>query len=331
MLTLPRLLLPWPFAVRLGTLLPVLVVACSSAPSMPDLASPSVDRASPLLGTPDRGADPAVVLLDVAGAGTCTGALLAPDVVLTARRCISLPTGDAVCPATGTQVAGTRDLTTIRVLTGDDAASATERARVRAAIVPAGDVLCGADVALLALDATVDDVAPLVVRATGAAVGDHVRTVAYAAGQKLVREHVLVAAVSSREISLAESPCDGPGGGPALDEVTGEVVGVRSRSGPACSASDGYDVDTRVDAFLPLVTQALSAGAVAHGSHLAREKKSPLDLGSACARGADCAAGVCVAYASAQYCTRTCGPTDRCPPKTRCMASGDGPSVCVEP
>jgi hypothetical protein len=298
---------------------------------MPGIAGPSIDRASPLRGTLDRGADPAVVLLDVGGAGTCTGALLAPDVVLTARRCISLPTGDAACPAVGTQVAGTRDLTTIRVLTGDDVASATERARARAAVVPGGDVLCGADVALLALDATVDDVAPLVVGTTGAAVGDHVRTVAYAGGRKLVREHVAVAAVSSRELSLAEAPCDGPGGGPAIDEVTGQVVGVRSRSGPACTATDGYDVDTRVDAFLPLVTQALAAGAVAHGAHLAHEKKSPLDLGSACVRGADCAAGVCVTYASAQYCTRVCGPTDRCPPKTRCMASDDGPSICVEP
>jgi hypothetical protein len=320
-----------PAAILPLLLVSLVVAACSSAPPMPALAGPSIDRAAPLLGTPDRGADPPVVLLDVDGAGTCTGALLAPDVVVTARRCISLPAGDAACPAAGPQVAGTRDLTTIRVLVGDDAASATERARVRAALVPDGDVLCGADLAILELDATVDDVAPLVASATGAAVGDHVRTVAYADGHKLVREHVPVAAVSSREISLAEAPCDGPGGGPAIDEVTGQVVGVRSRSGPACSASDGYDVVTRVDAFMPLIERALAVAAVAHGSHLAKEKKSPIDLGAACARGADCAAGVCVAYAGAQYCTRTCGPTDRCPPKTRCMASEEGPTVCVEP
>jgi hypothetical protein len=313
-------------AVALASLL-----ACASAAPLPSIAGPSIDRASPVLGTPDRGADPAVVLLDVGGQGTCTGALLAPDVVLTARRCIALLAGDARCPATGAQLAGARDLTTIRVLVGDEAGASVERARVRSALVPEGDVLCGADVALLALDATIDDVAPLVVSATGAAVGDHVRSVSFAGGRKRVRDHVAVAAASSRELSLAESPCDGPAGGPSIDEVSGQVVGIRSRSGPACTAADGYDVDTRADAFLPLVERALAAGAVAHGAHLAREKKGPVDLGAACDHGADCAAGICVDYAGARYCTRACGPVDRCPAKTRCMASVEGPTVCVEP
>jgi hypothetical protein len=308
----------------------VAVLACSSAPPSPLAASPpSVDLAVPARGVPDRQADPAVVLLDVAGQGWCTGALLAPDVVLTARRCISILTGDPRCPPVGPQIAGARDLTTIRVLVGEDAALAAERARVRSAITPGGDLLCGADVALLALDATIDDVAPLVVHPMGAAVGDHVRTVAYAGGHRLVRDHVPVAASSSREISLAEAPCEGTDGGPAIDEATGEVVGVLSRSGPACTASDGYDVDTRADAFLMLVERALAAGASAHGSHQVKPKKGPVDLGASCVRASECAAGACVDYAGAQYCTRLCSAIDRCPNKYRCMGTREGPTTCV--
>jgi protease YdgD len=313
-------------------LLALAVLACSPAPPSPLAASqPSVDLAVPARGVPDRGADPAVVLLDVAGQGWCSGALVAADVVLTARRCVSVLRGDLRCPAAGPQIAGARDLTTVHVLVGEDAATAVERARGRSVVVPGGDVLCGADVALLALDATIDDVVPLVVHATGAAVGDHVRTVAYAHGHRMVRDHVPVAASSSRELSLAEAPCEGEAGGPALDEATGEIVGVLSRGGPACGASDGYDVDTRADAFLPLVQQALAAAAGAHGAHAAKPKKGPVDLGASCVRASDCAAAACVDYAGSQYCTRLCGATDRCPSTYRCMAAAEGPTTCVMP
>jgi hypothetical protein len=308
------------------------LVACSSSPPSPfDVVPPSLDVASPLRGVPDRGADPAVVLLDLGGDGLCSGALIGADVVLTARRCLSLVESDARCPASGPQVASARDLTTVRVLVGEDASSAVERARGRAALFPDGDVLCGADVALLMLDSTIDEVAPLVARATGAALGDHVRSVSYARGQKLVRDHVLIAATSSRELSLAEAPCDGAPGGPAIDEASGQLVGVLSRSGPACDATDGYDVATRADAFLPLIGRALAEGDVSHASHQARQKKGPVDVGASCVRGADCAAGVCADYAGAQYCTRACSSTDRCPSKYRCMASSQGPTACIQP
>jgi hypothetical protein len=308
----------------------IVLLACS-APPMPPLAdAPYVDVAVPLRGIPDPGADPAVVLLDLDGEGLCTGALLAADVVLTARRCIALPSGDSQCPASGPQVENSRDLSTISVLVGDDASSAVERARGRAVLVPQGDVLCGADIALLLLDSTIDDIAPLVASPTGAAVGDHVRSVAYASGQKLVRDHVPIAATSSQELELTEAPCDGTPGGPAIDETSGEIVGLLSRSGPACDASDGYDVDTRADAFAGLVNAALAEGTMSHAADQAKQKKGAVDVGASCARGSDCAAGACVMVGGSEYCTRSCGVHDACPTDDHCMETQQGSMACVE-
>jgi hypothetical protein len=314
----------------LFSLVAVVLFACS-APPMPLLAdAPYVDVASPLRGIPDPGADPAVVLLDLAGEGHCTGALLASDVVLTARRCIALPSGDAPCPTPGPLGANSRDLTTIRVLVGDAAESAVERARGRAVLLPPGDALCGADIALLLLDSTIDDIAPLAVSPTGAAVGDHVRSVSYAGGHKLVRDHVQVGATSATELQLTEASCEGVPGGPAIDEVSGEVVGVLSRSGTACDAAEGYDVDTRADVFTGLVNAALAQGTMSHATGQAKQKKGAVDLGASCARGSDCAAGVCVVYGGSQYCTRPCSIHDACPTRNRCMDTQQSSTACVE-
>jgi hypothetical protein len=312
------------------SLVAVVLLACS-APPMPPLAdAPYIDVASPLRGILDPGADPAVVLLDLDGEAQCTGALLASDVVLTARRCIAVPLGDAPCPPPGPSIANSRDLTTIRVLVGDDAGSAVERARGRAVLLPPGDALCGADIALLMLDSTIDDIAPLVASPVGAAVGDHVRSVSYAGGRKLVRDHVPIASTSSRELELTEAPCDGTPGGPAIDEISGEIVGLLSRSAPACDASDGYDVDTRADVFSSLVNAALAQGTMSHAADQAKQKKGPVDLGASCARGSDCAAGVCVIYGGSQYCTRPCSVNDACPTKNRCMETQQTSTDCVE-
>jgi hypothetical protein len=308
----------------------LLLLACSGTPDASLVAStPNVDRVGALRGIADRGFDPAVVLIDLAGTGWCAGALLAADIVVTARRCVEIPRGDLACPAHGAQVAGARDLTTLRILVGDDASSAVERARGRAVLLPAGDTLCREDLALLLLTESIDDVAPFIPRPTGAARGAHVRSVSLAAGTKTVRDHVRVAATSDREMVLDEAPCAGAPGGAVVDEATGELLGVLSRGEPRCEADPGWDVATRVDAFFPLVERAMAAGRMSHQAHEAKEKKGPIDMGASCAGAAECAAGDCVTYEGAQYCTRDCEPTDRCPARYRCMSTRQSTRVCV--
>ena len=56
---------------------------------------------------------------------------------------------------------------------------------------------------------------------------------------------------SAREFLVGEATCQGDSGGPALDEASGEIVGVVSRGGPACDAANAHNIYTRTDAFSP--------------------------------------------------------------------------------
>ncbi len=315
----------------ISTGFPLLVLACSGAPSAPIVpGTPDVQLAASLRGIPDHGDDPAVVFVEVPGAGACTGALVAADVVATARRCVEIVPDVPVCPSRTTPRGVPRDLTTLRVKVGETLSDAVERARGQSLVVPDQDDLCRGDLALLHLDAPIDDVEPLAVSPTGAAVGDHLRTVSLSMGRKVVRDHVPVEASSATELALVEAPCVGAPGGIVMDEATAQLVGVVSRSDPRCDAQGGWDVAIRPDAFFSLVERALEQGHVSRASHKARERKGAIDLGAGCSHADQCAAGACVTYAGGQYCTRECSSLDRCPAKTRCAATLQSTRVCIE-
>lgn len=317
----------------------VFLFACSgdaTAPVVPSSLVPSADEAIPPPGVPDRGDDPAVVAIAVDGQELCSGALVAPDVVLTARHCLVMTAPDTQCPAAGPQIVGEFAPSSLRILVGDQLAAAEERARGRDVLAPLGNVLCGADIAAVFLDTPIDDIRPLSVRATGAARGDHLRTVAFVqlpgttGLQKIVSDYLPVLDTTAGELEVVEA-CGRGAGGPAIDESTGDIVGIASRStGISCTGAAAVDVYTRADAFYSLIAAALEQGNVpaSSSSDQKKTKTGPIDMGANCSRAADCAAGVCVTELAQEYCSRGCDPLDPCPAHFRCKKAMQGNWVC---
>lgn len=310
----------------------VFILGCSGSAS--DLSAapvaPSASIEVPVTGVADLGSDPAVVAIDWGGPVTCAGALVAADVVLTARHCVSYTDPEVACTAAGRPAPPLRAPESIGVRVTDGSDFFAPRGLARNIVVPPVATACGADIAFLELEEPIDDVHALVVHAEGIAIGGHVRSVGFAsqglasAFEKRVRDHVLVVDTTATEALLNEAVCTSGCGGPAIDETSGEIVGIVSHGGP-----DG-DVATRADAFLVFIDAELAqAGPDRPIVGAAKEKKGPIDMGANCILGANCAAGVCVTDTTRRYCSRSCSPHDHCPAHYRCETSAEGSPVCV--
>jgi hypothetical protein len=300
-------------------------LACSGTLGPPaGVTPPSADVIDPVVGAPDRGADPAVVAIESEGAVLCAGALVAPDAVLTARRCVGPPCDGQSPPAPASLV----------VRFGDGVGRGTGPvSRVRDVVGAELGNACSAGVALLQLDTPVDGVQPLALRSTGAAQGDRVRTVAFdLSPEKIVRDHVLVTTTTTMALVLRESPGPAGSGRVVVDEAAQLVGIVTGPAGPSATnaAIDG-DLAARVDRFAPFLAPLLGPDpSGSNGGSRLRTSKGPVDMSADCAGAVDCASSVCVSTSARRYCSRTCDGVDRCPSRWRCQLSAAAWRVCVE-
>ena len=257
----------------LALLFSAAAIACSSgAPSTDATVAPLVDGAR---DGPRHPAVVALVLQDAGGVSLCSGTLVAADVVLTARHCVSRLASDVVrCPSSDVQVLGDRDPRSISVVVTDEVRGAKISALGASIVAPKTTSLCDADLALLRLDRVVPGIEPMRIdeaHAHGSLVCETVDAVGYGAssddrsssglGVRRSRSHLRVVSGTDHELVVAVGACGGDSGGPVIDEIDGAVLGVDSRGASGCDDAHALEVYTRVDAFLPLVREAIETRA----------------------------------------------------------------------
>ncbi len=232
----------------------------------------------------DEGSIGGVVALRVGAGGSfelCTGALVAPNVVLTARHCVTKNTTTSVScdengrSANGPHVVGDEAPGTIGIYTGASPVfSKRPLALAKAIVSPQGDYLCDADIALVVLDRSLS-VEPLAVRLEAKAqVGETIRAVGYGQndmnapiGSRFRKNALRVLGqgkglspsktpLGEHEFEVGKSICQGDSGGPAISEKTGAVIGVVSRGGK-CDEDFGH-IYTTTAGFEAMFTQAFA-------------------------------------------------------------------------
>ena len=332
------------------------VAACSAAPTSTELTQAGSARV--INGTDSDASQDAVVLLVITdgGFGACSGTLLAPNLVLTARHCVTVTADKAfACDADGnllgggSQVGADHPPSKIAVYIGNrrpnfQAGTAVANARGTKIFHDGSKTLCNHDLALLLLDTSIEgaQIAPLrmatppVDKETFTAIGWGVTVTdpypdirQQRAGIKI--RHVgrypgdgITEPVPQNEFLVGESICSGDSGGPAVASSTSAILGVVSRGGngtsnpndPAAGCIGAGNFYTRVDGFKDLI-EAAYAEAGQDPWYEGEPDPRLAKFGATCGGDGDCRSNACLP--SNATCSQDCS-TNACPAGYDCAA-----------
>lgn len=131
--------------------------ACSDASSAANAGADArtiarTDRRASAIqgGSPDPGDKFAVAIVD-SDNGICSGTLIAPNLVLTARHCVANDSGGATVDCTKDRFMAPAAASTLRVSTDDDTSFANAPFHATKVLVPSDTLFCGNDIALIVL------------------------------------------------------------------------------------------------------------------------------------------------------------------------------------
>jgi hypothetical protein len=294
--------------------------------------------------------------------GMCSGVLLADNVVLTARHCVSRTSnGGIACakdgrPLSGGEVYSDYKATQMAVIVGPTM-TRTAAGKGQQIFTTGATNLCNNDIAIVVLDRHIPDavIAPVRLDAPPKK-GENILAVGWGVSNNSTRygrrrrENIPITAVgpatssggsvAPNEFAIGEGICSGDSGGPAYSMETGAVLGVVSRGGNGAPYNpetdpqytqcvdttefETHNIYTRVDTLKDLIYQAFE---VAGGEPWVEGSYDPrkAKAGETCDDASLCRSGMC----NAGVCVDACGEGNVCPDGFTCKPVGDA-SACVQ-
>jgi hypothetical protein len=346
-----------------------LLVACSAAPSGP--GERVAETREPIVnGTGSPATQNFVVLVEhkVSCSITscqldeCSGTLVAPNLVLTARHCVSNTTAKPfTCDyrghgSSGGDIQADFPASSISIFVGTTRPSNLMAPDAVGAVLFHDDAtnVCNHDVALIGLKEPITGVPIASLRldpqpedgALITSVGWGATTFANSTPTRQERPGVAILNVGPfmsptgndvppNDFDVGESICEGDSGSPALDG-TGAVIGVASSGGnnlapnpndlaASCLGKQTFNSYSKVAAFHDLLVQAFNA------MGQAPKLVTGGALGDSCSSAAACMSAVCANPGSDGYCSQTCNPNQSAPcPSGYSCGSVDGKNICQQ-